>query len=167
MTFRTIGTFASALTLLVAATAYSPPAQASPVPILIEYDLTITFIPGNPVFTDLTGAVAFTTPVLGIGSDIPQPFFIGGFDSIGTLIPGNPVIPGNPIFTGRFIPGNPVSPVSFSFSGHSGNFNAFAFAADVVVGARSLSSSSGPPIFPLPIFRWRAADHSVGSDRGL
>ena len=53
---RTIGTIAFALGLGVAATAYSPPALAIPVePAFVEYDLTINFIPGNPIFTDLTG----------------------------------------------------------------------------------------------------------------
>ena len=144
MTFRTIGAFASSLTLLVAATAYSPQAQASPVQ-LVEYDLTITFIPGNPVFTDLTGAVAFTVPGVSLGDITPiqilKEFTIA-------------LIPGNPIFTGRFIPGNPISPVTFSFSGHSGNFNAFAFANDVILSALdpTIFEQLGPPIFPVPIF---------------
>jgi hypothetical protein len=86
VTLRTIGTFVSALSLLVAATAYSPQAQASPVPILVEYDLTITFSPptdpnqiGPPIFPNLTGAAAFTVPFSEFGNLV-----IGGFD-IGTL----------------------------------------------------------------------------------
>lgn len=157
---RTIGIIVFALGLVVAEVAYSPPAQAIPTePIFVEYDLTISFIPGNPVFTDLTGAASFTVP-FSFGETTIN-FVIGGFD-IGTLIPGNPVvpgnpvIPGNPIFTGRFIPsdpiipGNPVSPVSFSFGGHSGIFPAFAFPDGVTLG--TLSSIAGPPIMPLPIF---------------
>jgi hypothetical protein len=137
---RTIGTIVFALGLVVAEAAYSPPAQASPVdPIFVEYDLTITFIPGNPIFTDLTGGAGFSVPFGETGH-----LSIGGFD-IGTLIPSDP------IFTGRFIPGNPISPVSFSFSGHSGGFAAFGFPDGVTVD-KDLIEPDGSLFMPLPNF---------------
>jgi hypothetical protein len=70
------------------------------------------------------------------------------------LVPSDPIIPGNPIFTGRFIPGNPISPISFSFSGHSGAVPAFAFANNVDLATLNLATIllQGPPILPLPIF---------------
>ena len=80
---RTIGIIVFALGLVVAEVAYSPPARAIPTePIFVEYDLTISFIPGNPVFTDLTGAASFTVP-FSFGETTIN-FVIGGFD-IGTL----------------------------------------------------------------------------------
>lgn len=147
MIFRTIGTFAFALTILIAA--YLPQAQALTVnPTLVEYDLTITFTPppnssvtGPPIFTDLTGGASFSVPFQFGETTIN--LVIGGLD-IGTLIPGNPV------FTGRFIPSDPVSPVSFSFGGTSGGFPAFAFPNNVSLG--NISSQQGLPILPLPIF---------------
>jgi hypothetical protein len=141
VTLRAIGMPAFALGLLVAATACSRPAQAIPV----EYDLTITFIPGNPVFPDIPGNPVFPDLTGGASFSVPGEgginLVVGGFD-IGTLIPGNPV------FTGRFIPGNPVSPIDFSFGGLSGGFPAFAFFNNVDLP----NALNGPPILPLPIF---------------
>ena len=146
MIFRTIGTFVLALAILVAA--YLPQAQAITVnPTLVEYDLTITFTPppnssisGPPIFTDLTGAASFSVPFQFGETTIN--LVIGGFDIA--------LIPGEPIFTGRFIPPNPISPVSFSFGGTSGRFPAFAFPGLIDLG--TLVALSGPPILPLPIF---------------
>jgi hypothetical protein len=86
------------------------------------------------------GAAAFSVPVLFGESAIN--LAIGGFNVA--------LIPGNPIFTGRFIPGNPVSPISFSFGGTSGGFPAFAFPNNVDLG--TLVTQVGPPILSLPIF---------------
>jgi hypothetical protein len=149
---RTIGTVAFALTLLGTATTYSPQAQANAVePFFVEYDLTINFIPGNPIFTDLTGGAGFSVPFGETGH-----LSIGGFD-IGTLVPGNPVFTGRFIPSDPIIPGNPITPVSFSFSGHSDTTPsvfpippAFAYPDGVTVA--TLSELNGPPIMPLPIF---------------
>ncbi len=104
---RAVGSVSAALVVLAAAIASPPSAQAA-----IQIDLTINFIPGNPVFPDatgnlvvpqqLTGVPFFTVPVLGGLTDVTN-FFVGGFDSI-------MLTAGNPTFTGHFIPGNPVIP---------------------------------------------------------
>jgi hypothetical protein len=136
---RTIST--AALVFLATAIASSPPAQAG-----IQLDLTINFIPNEPIIpTDpllpqqLTGAASFT--IQGV------PDFVLGFDNI-TLnadhptftghIPGEPVIPGNPI-----IPGNPV--FQFSFLGSTDGFTTVAFPDDVLHDP----PINGPPIIPL------------------
>ncbi len=162
---RAVGSVSAALVVLAAAIASPPSAQAA-----IQIDLTINFIPGNPVFPDatgnlvvpqqLTGVPFFTVPVLGGLTDVTN-FFVGGFDSImltagnptftGHFIPGNPVIPGNPI-----IPGNPV--FQFSFLGSTDGFTTFAYALGdpneqnrppIVppIISMGIFDQSGPPIF--------------------
>ena len=143
---RVVGTISAALVVLAAAVA---PAQSA-----IQLDLTINFVPGNPVFPgelngppivplQLTGVPFFTIPVQGGLTDVTN-FFVGGFDSI-TLTAGSPTFTGHFIPSDPIIPGNPV--FQFSFSGLTDRFTTFAFANGVtpVLG-------QGPPIIPLDIF---------------
>jgi PEP-CTERM motif len=135
----------SAALFIVAAATASPPAQAA-----VQIDLTINFTPGEPVFPSaipgepvapqqLAGVPFFTILIGGVLTDTTN-FFVGGFDSIGILTALNPT------FTGHLIPGDPVIPgnpvFQFSFSGSTDSFPTFAFAnAD----PREIN---GPPIVP-------------------
>jgi len=76
---------------------------------------------------------------------------IGGFD-IGTLIPGNPIFTGRFIPSDPIIPGNPVTPISFSFSGHSGGPAIPAFAFPGTVDLATLVEPAGAPTIPLDSF---------------
>jgi hypothetical protein len=144
---RTI-TVSAAVAILAGTFAVSLPAQAA-----VQIDLTINFIPSNPIFQQLTGHASFTVPIPNADGDGTSNSPVGGFD-IGTLttinptftgfIPGNPIIPGNPV-----IPGNPIFQFSFSGSTLAGtqSFPTFAFAqlGDLPV------LQTGPPIIPLDI----------------
>jgi PEP-CTERM motif len=124
--------------------------SAIPAHAAIQIDLTINFTPGEPIFPSaipgepiapqqVTGVPFFTIPIMGGLSDVSN-FFVGGFDSIGTLTAANP------IFTGHFIPSDPIIPgnpiFQFSFLGSTDGFPTFAFAHD------DPAEINGPPIVP-------------------
>jgi len=147
---RVVGSVSAVLVVLAAAIANPPPARAA-----IQIDLTIDFIPGEPVFPgavpgnpvvpqQLTGVAFFTVPVSGGLTDVTN-FLVGGFDSIALTAL-------NPTFTGRFIPSDPTIPgnpvFQFSFSGLTDGFTTFAFANGVL----PVLANNGPPIIPLDIF---------------
>jgi hypothetical protein len=142
----------AALVVLVAAIASPPPAQAA-----IQIDLTINFIPGNPVFPgelngppiapqQLTGGAGFSVPIP--FNEETANFSVGGFD-IGTLTALNPTFTGHFIPSDSVIPGNPVFQFSFLGSTLAGSKEYITFAfADYVTPVLL----QGPPIIPLNIF---------------
>jgi hypothetical protein len=141
MNVRSVGLLAALIVFGAASGAM--PAHAD------QIDLTINFIPGNPVFPgaipgnpvspqQLTGAATFTIQGVPDFSIVLSDITLTADHATFTgEIPGNPVIPSNPV-----IPGNPV--FQFSFAGLTDGFTTFAFPDDTTPNALN-----GAPIIPL------------------